>query len=948
MKKSITRIGALLLVLALLVSAAPFALADETIQITGPTSVKVGESIELSANYSGEAEVSWGLSGSAASGEEKDGKYLVTGNTAGDAVVTASATDESGTVVAKGEHKITVEPAAETTGKLTISGGNQEIEYGDSLTLSAVDAEGKPVTGVTWESSNSEVATIDPSSGAVTTEGVGQTIITAKPAEGESASIQLEVTKKTLTVQITNVPSSVEVGDSVTLGVSLGVEGLKPETETWESDKKDVIFVDAAGKIEAKTSGKAKISVTVTLSEADHALYTLANDGKAESEISVGGVVLDVKLADKVERLKSVTLTPSVSGLPENAVVNYTFKPVSGISSCSGGVSVTPTSASNDRYKGAVSVQGTSVGVAAITVSAVVSGNNDIKIDPVTVYIGVYDTHTVKASTDTWKIKFSDTGVLKTLYKGNGSNVAKERSLISVLGANNGEYIKVTVTDGKNVGSLSGNSSNGWEQVVNCPLTFTAIRNGTVKATYTVAAYRDKTYYVVSEGTLELTIGDAEGDIEYDLGSNGKVTFDESDFVRFWNDNKSANRYTGSLSYVMFDITTSVPYYGILYTTSSASKVVTTSHRARYNYSATNNNLYCDLDQVTYVVDTKNYEGLTDTVPFTAYNDKGDGISGIIVINLGEGDATTITSRGVAFGAGGITEIIEANYKAATGKDLDYLTFSSVSASSGKLFYNFSNILNSTPVTTKYEFYVDPTGTQMDLDKVAFVPRAGLYGEVSIKYTGYDVNGKNSYEGKITFKVTQKTKSAVFSDVTASSYSWAADSVDFLYYEEVANGSNGKYNPKSNITRGDFMLMLYRAFLEEDYEDHNVTSNFPDVVKGTTSYSKETYQAVGVAKYLGIAQGSNGKYNPTSYITREEAMTLIYRTLDEVGYSMSYTVSTSTSSFSDYSSVSSYARAAIKDLIGHGVVIGTNGKIQPKSNITRAEMAVILHRVLTY
>src|SRR5699024_11565719 len=104
----------------------------------------------------------------------------------------------------------------------------------------------------------------------------------------------------------------------------------------------------------------------------------------------------------------------------------------------------------------------------------------------------------------------------------------------------------------------------------------------------------------------------------------------------------------------------------------------------------------------------------------------------------------------------------------------------------------------------------------------------------------------------------------------------------------------------------------------------------------------------GFANYLAITQRPNGKYNPTVYITREESMPLIYRSLDEVGYSMSYTVSTPTSSFSDYSSVSSYARAAIKDLIGHGVVIGTNGKIQPKSNITRAEMAVILHRVLTY
>ena len=942
MKKSITRIGALLLVLALLVSAAPFALAADEITITsndGKSEIEVGKTLQLTTTYEGT--VTWTSDNDAVATVSAG---LVSGVSAGIATITATDTADS---TKTGTFSVTVkEPAAEIPGQLTISGGNK-VALGETLTLTASDAAGTPVTDATWTSTNEAIATV--AGGVVTPVSVGKTTIKAATADAEGTA-EIEVTNKTVTATIAGAPASMKVGDTAQLSLVLDVAEVKAASVQWTSSDPSVEVDSATGKITAKAggTGKATITAAVTLSQEDLAKYSLANDGKAVAEITVGTVVLNVNLASKVERLKSVTLTPSVSGLPENAVVNYTFTPVSGISSCSGGVSVTPTSASNDQYKGAVSVQGTSVGVAAITVSAVVSGNNDIKIDPVTVYIGVYDTHTVKASTDTRQIKFSDTGVLKTLYKDNGSNVAKQRSLISVLGANNGEFIKVTVTDGKNVGSFSGNSSTGWESVDNCPLTFTAIRNGTVKATYTVAAYRDKTYYVVSEGTLELTIGDAEGDIEYELGSNGKVTFDEKDFVSFWNDNKSANKYTGSLSYVKFDITNSVPYYGILYTTSSASKVVTTSHRAYYNYSATNNNYYCDLDQVTYVVDTKNYEGLTDTVPFTAYNEKGDGISGIIVINLGEGDATTITSRGVAFGTGGITEIIEANYKAATGKDLDYLTFSSVSASSGKLFYNFSNVLSSTQVTTKYEFYVDPTGTQMDLDKVAFVPRAGLYGEVSIKYTGYDVNGKNSYEGKITFKVTQKTKSAVFSDVTATSYSWAADSVDFLYYEEVANGSNGKYNPKSNITRGDFMLMLYRAFLEEDYEDYNVTSNFPDVVKGTTSYSKETYQAVGVAKYLGIAQGSNGKYNPTSYITREEAMTLIYRTLDEVGYSMRYTVSTSTSSFSDYSSVSSYAQAAIKDLIGHGVVIGTNGKIQPKSNITRAEMAVILHRVLTY
>ena len=946
MKKTITRLGAWLLVLTLLISAAPLALAagegdtppdgEEpaiTLSISGENTVETGKTITLTVSGQGENQVQWETS------DEKIATVsggVVTGVAAGTATITASVTVDG--KECQGTHTVTVTaPAAEPV-EFSITGGTS-VKMGETLMLKAVTIDNADITAkADWSSSDTKVATV--SGGVVTPVAPGKTTVSAK-YEGVSKGIEITVSAglETVTASVTGAPASMKIGDTAQLQAVLDVEGLTPATVTWTSTDKSKIDVTSSGLIKAMAAGKASITATVTLSAADQEKYTLANDGIAVTgEITVGSVVLDVDAPDKVQRLGTVTVTPTVSGLDDDAVINYSF---SYGSKNQGSVTGDPTSVSTSN-RGAVTVRGSKVGVATVTVSATVKDHPEIEIAPVTVCIGVYDRHEIEASTDSMKFKLSDEDVMDTLYK---DGRAANTTLLSAMSASDATHIRVTVTEGRNVGSFS---SSGWVMLPNCSLTFTALRSGTIRASYEVAAYNDKTYQTVAEGTLELTIGDAEGDIEYDLGSNGKVTFDEKDFVTFWNNNKSDYKYSGTLSYVKFDITTSVPYYGILYTTSSASKVVTTRHRAYYNYSATNNDYYCDLDQVTYVVDTKNYEGLTDTVPFTAYNEKGDGISGIIVIHLGDGEATSITSRGVAFGAGGITEIIEANYKAATGKDLDYLTFSSVSASSGKLFYNFSNILNSTPVTTKYEFYVDPTGTQMDLDKVAFVPRAGLYGEVSIKYTGYDVNGKNSYEGKITFKVTQKTKSAVFSDVTASSYSWAADSVDFLYYEEVANGSNGKYNPKSNITRGDFMLMLYRAFLEEDYEDYNVTSNFPDVVKGTTSYSKETYQAVGVAKYLGIAQGSNGKYNPTSYITREEAMTLIYRTLDEVGYSMSYTVSTSTSSFSDYSSVSSYARAAIKDLIGHGVVIGTNGKIQPKSNITRAEMAVILHRVLTY
>ena len=55
-----------------------------------------------------------------------------------------------------------------------------------------------------------------------------------------------------------------------------------------------------------------------------------------------------------------------------------------------------------------------------------------------------------------------------------------------------------------------------------------------------------------------------------------------------------------------------------------------------------------------------------------------------------------------------------------------------------------------------------------------------------------------------------------------------------------------------------------------------------------------------------------------------------------------YLVYTAHDTKADFAAVETYF---IPDSI---LVIGSNDKINPKSNINRAEMAVILHRVLTY
>ena len=679
---------------------------------------------------------------------------------------------------------------------------------------------------------------------------------------------------------------------------------------SWASDHPDIVSVSATGIITANKLGTATITATY---------------GEFKDTATVNVTASTIQCSNtEVELGDTFTLSPTVPGI-DNANITYSYT----VNSSKAG-SVSPVSGKNGTFKG------TNQGQAKITIHA------DAKVDGETItipdkdiYVGIYDETAVKAVVEKSKFYLNDDEALGTVNV-DGKTVSYDISLFGAMNMNDSASIKLD-SRYTSVGEFS-------KDTITTASTFTVSQYGESTVYYTI--YSDKNCKV-GEGTLTLTVGDVSGAINYSTDHNTKLTFDASDFISFWNKIKSENKFTSSLDYVRFT-DGSKPEYGQIYTDSSAKYTANTNYKFKADYR--NEPGYYDLDKVTYVPESKNYAVTSVTIPFEAVGTKDtEYTSGVVIIDL-NGDGVTISSRGVRFGAdkGKITELMADVFKAKTNATLSYVTFPDLDPETGKLFSNFTSMLDSTQVTKNWQFYVSSSNSKdLKLDDVVFVPRAGLSGKATIYFVGYSGNNQGT-TCSITFNVLEKSKSDVFSDVTSSSYSWAADAVDFLYYEGVANGSNGKYNPASNITRGDFMLMLYRAFLEDEYEDYNVTSNFPDVVKGTTTYSQETYQAVGVAKYLGIAKGSNGKFNPKAYITREEAMTLIYRTLDKAGYSMSYTVSASTSSFKDYSSVSSYAQTAIKDLIGHGVVVGTNGKINPKSNITRAEMAVILHRVLTY
>ena len=88
------------------------------------------------------------------------------------------------------------------------------------------------------------------------------------------------------------------------------------------------------------------------------------------------------------------------------------------------------------------------------------------------------------------------------------------------------------------------------------------------------------------------------------------------------------------------------------------------------------------------------------------------------------------------------------------------------------------------------------------------------------------------------------------------------------------------------------------------------------------------------AKANSVSDGTNPEVN----ITREQLVTMLYR------YAGSPATNGSLDNFSDAASVSSYAVNAMQWAVANGIVNGSNGKLNPQNNATRAEVAAILMR----
>ena len=271
----------------------------------------------------------------------------------------------------------------------------------------------------------------------------------------------------------------------------------------------------------------------------------------------------------------------------------------------------------------------------------------------------------------------------------------------------------------------------------------------------------------------------------------------------------------------------------------------------------------------------------------------------------------------------------------------------------------------SAPSTTAFYLYGDPRGYT---DYPGHIDKDGVYVNYQIDgksvtesqidswmqkygsggYEGYNAGYMYSRQGaysvsgmtptsKVLTALDSYVKSAMvagFKDILSSD--WFANDVKYVSQKNLMTGTgNDLFSPNGTTTRGQAVTILYRLAGSPSVSG----DGFSDVKS-----SDWFYKAVQWASKNGIASGyGNGKFGPNDTLNREQLATMLYRYAQFK--KMNITTNGGLSKFSDSGSVSGYALDAMSWAVSKGLISGTSdGKLNPGSTATRAQLAAILHR----
>ncbi|MBR6513481.1 MAG: S-layer homology domain-containing protein [Clostridia bacterium] len=183
----------------------------------------------------------------------------------------------------------------------------------------------------------------------------------------------------------------------------------------------------------------------------------------------------------------------------------------------------------------------------------------------------------------------------------------------------------------------------------------------------------------------------------------------------------------------------------------------------------------------------------------------------------------------------------------------------------------------------------------------------------------------------VNASVTIETASLPFEDAQSG---WFVPAVSFCYANEIMSGkSENSFDPKGVTTREQMMTVL--AKLDGDDTVYSQCT-FTDV-RSDVWYTPYVNMAIAKGYSRGI---SDTLFGIGKTLTRQETVTLIYNFAVANCYS---TVNTGDLTvFEDTTEVADWASEAFSWAVGKAIISGSNGKLNPRGAISRAELAQVI------
>lgn len=899
MKKMTKRTLSLLLVIAMICTlgvtalAAPASLTIYNSSSESPTtpvgstsqSVYAGESIQLRAvdDNGSTASVTW-TSGSDAVATVGATTGKVTGVTAGNAVITATSTEDTSVTATC---NVTVSANEVTSFTVTPTIGTINGSATLQLTAKNTYTSGKTDSQATWVSDNPAVASVSSTSGLVTSHAVGSATITATSASTEPfasgvnnfVAVTITVTDDITTVTVAPVSGT---SNSVGTGKTLALKATTSPNATfksvkWSSSNANVATVTDKGVVTGVAAGNAKI--TAEYSSTEKGTYDVTvTQATAAPTVSLGTTTTYYALKSGSMQALSVTTsatTPAYQWYSNTSRSNTTGTKISG--------------ATKATYTPATTTVGTTYYYCTVTETL-----NGVTSDPATsgLYtVTVFDEYsgTVSPTSDNVKVG-SSTSLKATVYQ------------YSVT-TDNTSYDKTPVTSGTvywempsgsgtylSFQSSSADVSNS-TTVTSVKGTATTTLYGraahkaiTVTVTYTPAGILQDSYDI---GTSAITVSGATYSITAGVPVNGDA-FAMSD-TNSYTENSVVDQITSAISgvkYVEFDTSTRT---GTTYGTFTA------VNGTDYYITGIASSTHKMLSDLTF---TPGSTVGTYTIGFEAFNNSGSLGTGTLTINVKDAASgnvdiyyNTTTSGTVSMSEQDFIDWYQAQH--TTNYVLQSVKFNNL-PSSGTMYCGSSKVSTG---TTYYTANYLTSSSYKALADVSYTASSS----VGCYAVGFTCTGKTSSgsSGSVTTSGTMYlcvTKSGV-DIVTYNVYSGTDASLaesDFTTVYKSATGTTAS-SPKFTIRfisaptmgtmyRNNTQTSSYKITKSQttNYYVNASTSSKYDVkdivyVPGTYTSGKDTvvyaaYDSNGTLKYIGNLVFNYGTKN-SSISTYSEGYT---------------------------------------------------------------------------